>query len=79
MRNYTDWIGISPLRMRSRDNNDADRRPASGAGSSDESNRIRKIEEPKAPVTMLSFSSYLNYFSFSMNKYIVIAVLFYLG
>lgn len=46
--------------MRSRDNQDADRRPApaanvSGAGSSnaDEATRIRRLEEPKAPVGLL--------------------------
>lgn len=46
--------------MRSRDNQDADRRPTpaanvSGAGSSnaDEATRIRRLEEPKAPVGLL--------------------------
>lgn len=60
--------------MRSRDNNDADRRPASGAGSSDESNRIRKIEEPKAPVTLL----YLLVTEL-INLFIAITAVFYLG
>lgn len=50
--------------MRSRDIQDGDRRPAppasSGSASADEAARLRRLEEPKAPVSVYLYLNFLD-------------------